>query len=286
MIKTIYKVEEVIDFAWELSENNLYASYPRKKSIKAVKDIIEKAISEENKNIVACYNQSLLCGVCIYFWECDEKYAQTTAFLIGEDYDQTAEEMIDYISKQLPGYELFIGVPFSNENANQYFKKRNIECIESSIVTSLYNLKSQSNQKHDCVDKITKDDFEEYAIFHDKHAISCGGYWDSKNLQKNMDHFHIQVLVFRKDEAIHASIFTKTGKELSDVVGIFIDKEYKNNGIESILINEMLMRLYDEYGAIKEILFFIDEECTDELNLALTAGFEIKEKYRCYKCIL
>lgn len=28
------------------------------------------------------------------------------------------------------------------------------------------------------------------------------------------------------------------------------------------------------------------EAVTDELNLALIAGFEIKEKYRCYKCIL
>lgn len=284
MIKAIYKVEEVIDFAWELSQNNLYASYPRKKTIKAIKDDIEKAINEDNKNIVACYHQNVLCGVCIYFSECDEKYAQTIEFLIREDYDQIAEELIDYISKQLAGYELFIGVPFSNENANHYFKNKNTECIESSIVTSLYNLKSHSNQKHDCVDKITKDNFEEYSIFHDKYAIPSGGYWDSKNLQKDMDRF--QVLVFRKDEVIHASIFTRIGKDLSDVVGLFIDEEYKNKGIESILINEMLTQLYNEFGTIKEILFFIDEDSTDELNLALTAGFEIKEKYRCYKCIL
>lgn len=284
MIKTIYKVEEVIDFAWELSQNNLYASYPRKNSIKAIKDDIEKAINEDNKNIVACYHQNVLCGVCIYFWECDEDFAQTTEFLIREDYDQIAEEMIDYISKQLAGYELFIGVPFSNENANQYFKKKNIECNESSIVTSLYNLKFHSNQKHDCVEKITKDNFEEYAIFHDKYAIPLEIYYNSKNLQKDMERF--RVFAFRQDEGIHASIFVKANKDLSDIVGLFIDKEYKNNGIESILINEMLMQLYNEFGAIKEILFFIDEDCTDELNLALNAGFEIKEKYRSYKWIL
>ncbi|MCM1991261.1 hypothetical protein [Oceanirhabdus seepicola] len=284
MIKIIYKVEEVIDFAWELSQNNLYASYPRKESIKAIKDDIEKAINEDNKNIVACYHQNVLCGVCIYQWECDENYAQTTEFLIREDYDQIAEEMIDYISKQLAGYELFIGVPFSNENANQYFKKKNIECNESSIVTNLYNLKSHSNQKHDYVDKITKANFEEYAIFHDKYAIPLEMYYNSKNLKKDMDRF--RVFVFRQEKGIHASIFVKANKDLSDVVGLFVDKEYRNNGIESMLINEMLMQLYNEFGAIKEILFFIDEDCTDELNLALTAGFEIKEKYRCYKCIL
>jgi GNAT superfamily N-acetyltransferase len=192
--------------------------------------------------------------------------------------------LIGYIRNQLSGYELFIGVPFSNENANQYFSKKNIECIEASIVTNLYNLKAHSNQKHACVDKITKDNFEEYAVFHDKHAVPSGGYWNSKNLKKDMDRF--QIFVFRKDEAIHASIFTKTGKELSDVIGLFVDEEYKNKGIESILINEMLMQLYNAFGEIKEILFFIDENCTDELNIALAAGFEIKEKYRCYKCVL
>lgn len=284
MIKTVYRLEEVIDFAWELSRNDLYASYPRKESIEAIKSDIERAINEDNKNIVACYHQDVLCGVCIYFWECDENYAQTTGFLIKENFDQIAEEMIDYISNQLAGYELFIGVPFSNENANRYFKKKNIECIESSIVTNLYNLKPYPNQKHDCVDRITKDNFEEYATFHDKHAIPLGIYYNSKNLKSDIDRF--QVLAFRKDEAIHASIFTKISKELSDVVGLFIDKEYKNNGIESILINEMFVQLYNELGSIKEILFFIDEDCTDELNLALNAGFEIKEKYRCYKYIL
>lgn len=30
----------------------------------------------------------------------------------------------------------------------------------------------------------------------------------------------------------------------------------------------------------------IDEDNTDELNSALAAGFDIKDTYRCYKCIL
>ena len=85
---------------------------------------------------------------------------------------------------------------------------------------------------------------------------------------------------------IHGSIFTKIGKDISEVFGLFIDKEYKNNGIQSILINEMLMQLYNEFGTVEEIVYFIDEDCTDELNSALAAGFEIKDKYRCYKCIL
>lgn len=284
MIKEIYTCEEVIEFVWELSQDNMHASYPRINSIEELKEDLEKALNEKNRNIIACYRNNVLCGVCNYFWISDEKYAQTLQFLIGEDYNQVAEEMIHYISKELAGYKLFIGVPFSNEKANQYFNKKNIECIESSIVTNLYNLKSHCNQRYNSIDKITKDNFEEYAIFHDKHAIPLGIYYNSANLKNDMDRF--QVLAFRKSEGIHASIFTKGNKDLSDVVGLFIDKEYKNRGIESLLINEMLMELYNEFGSIKEILYFVDEDNGDELNFVLNAGFKVKEKYRCYRCIL
>ncbi len=283
MIKIIQRLDEVMDFAWELSQNKLHASYPRINSIERIKEELEKAINLENRNIIAYYHQDVLCGVCFYFWISDEKYAQTSGFLIRENYDQIADEFINHISKQLPGYELFIGVPFTNKNANEYFKEKNIEC-ENSLVTRICNLEPRTNQRYDCIEEINKNNFEEYAVFHDKYAIPAGTYFNSKNLRKEIERFRI--FAFRQDGEIHGSIFVKAGKDISDVIGLFIDEEYKNKGIESILINEMLTQLYNEFGAIKEILYFIDEDSTDEFNLALIAGFEIKEKYRLYKCIL
>lgn len=284
MIKTIYRLEEVIDFAWELSRNNLYASYPRINSMEELKEDLEKAINSEERNIIACYHQDVLCGVCTYYWISDEKYAQTSEFLIRGDYDQIADEFISHIGKQLSGYELLIGVPFTNKDANEYFIKKNFERIDSSIVTALYSLESHGNESHSQVEEITYSNFEEYAVFHDKYAIPSGMYYNSKNLQKNIDRFRI--FAFREDEVIHGSMFTRVLKDGADVVGLFLDKEYENKGIKSILINEMLMKLYNEFGSLREILFFIDEDCPDELDIVLNAGFEIKEKYRCYKCIL
>ena len=179
---------------------------------------------------------------------------------------------------------LLIPIPFTNKNANEYFKKKNIECIDANIDTRLYNLESHIKQKHDCVDKITKSNFEEYAIFHDKYAIPLEMYYNSKNLKKDMERF--RVLAFRKDGFIHASIFVKVVRDLAEVFGLFIDEEYENKGIESILINEIIMQLYNEFENVKEIIYFIDEEDTDELNIALREGFEIKGRPRTYKCIL
>lgn len=284
MIKIIQKLDEVIEFAWELSQNNLNASYPRISSIERLKEELERAINLENQNIVGYYQQDILYGVCFYFWISDEKYVQTTGFLIRENYEQIADDFISHISKQLPGYELFIGVPFTNKNAIEYFKGKNIECIEDSIVTRICNLGAHTNQRYDCIEDINEHNFDEYAMFHDKHAIPAEIYFNSKNLLKIIERFRI--LTFRQNGRIHASIFVRVGKDISEVIGLFIDEEYKNQGIESILINKMLMQLYNEFGSIKEILYFIDEGSTEEFDLALAAGFEIKERYRLYKYIL
>ncbi len=249
MIKTIYRIEEVIDFAWELSRNNLYASYPRINSIEEIKEELEKAINLESRNIIACYHQDILCGICFYFWISDEKYVQTSGFLIIGDYDKIADEFISHISKQLPEYELFIGVPFTNKNANEYFIKNNIELIDCSIVTALYNLESHGNESHNQVEKITNSNFEEYAVFHDKYAIPFEMYYNSQNLQKAIDRFRI--FAFRQDGEIRGSIFTRASKDGGDVVGLFVDEEHKNKGIENILINETLKELYNEFGSLR-----------------------------------
>ncbi|MEG0672263.1 hypothetical protein [Clostridium sp.] len=284
MIKTIYRLEDVIDFVWELSQNDLSAGYPRKKSMTEIKECIERAIQADCENIIAYYDQNVLCGVCIYHWLCDEKYAQTTQLLISCDYDQIADEIIGYISEQLAGYSLLIPLPFTNINANGYFKKRNIECTEAHIDTRLYNLELHTNQKHDCVERITENNFEEYAIFHDKYAIPLEMYYNSKNLKMDMERF--RVLVFREGDAICGSIFVKVVRDIAEVFGLFVDEECENEDIGSILINEMIMQLYNEFGTIKEILYFIEEECTDQLNTVLRAGFEINGRPRTYKCIL
>ncbi|HBG02815.1 MAG TPA: hypothetical protein DDW87_14830 [Firmicutes bacterium] len=72
----------------------------------------------------------------------------------------------------------------------------------------------------------------------------------------------------------------------AEVFGLFVDAEYKDSGVGSALLQEMLVRLYDEFGALQEIVYFIEEDNAEELNVALAEGFEIKDGYRCYRCML
>lgn len=283
MMRRVKDLDEVVEFVWQLSQNKLYASYPRLNSKAEVQKEIEKAIKLENFNIIAFYNKNELSGVCSYFWIDDERYAQTTIFTIGEGYKNVVGKFVDYMSKELPGYELFIGVPSTNKNINEYFKEKGIKCVENSIVTKICNLRPYSNKRYKFVQEIQENNFEEYALFHDRYAVSNEMYYNSKNLYKEIGGFRI--FVYKQDDEIYGSIFVKVGKEISDVIGLFIDKKYENKDIESILINQMLASLYNEFGSIRELLYFIDKDSVDELDIALRAGFEIKEEYRLFKCI-
>lgn len=110
-------------------------------------------------------------------------------------------------------------------------------------------MQSHINTKHDLVEKITKDNFKEYERFHDKYAIPLEMYYNSRNLEKEIERFRI--FVFKENEVIHASIFVKKVGESAEVFGLFID-----------------------------------EDNTEELNSALATGFSVNDTYRCYKCIL
>ena len=145
-------------------------------------------------------------------------------------------------------------------------------------------MQSHINTKHDLVEKITKDNFKEYERFHDKYAIPLEMYYNSRNLEKEIERFRI--FVFKENEVIHARIFVKKVGESAEVFGLFIDDEYKDGNIEGILIDELLMQLYNEFGTLKEVLYFIDEDNTEELNSALATSFSVNDTYRCYKCIL
>lgn len=280
MIKIIKNIDEVYDFVYEMSCDNHMASYPRMVTEEKITKNLLKAIESNNQNLLAFYNEEVLFGVCIYFWIEKENYAQASVFLIKNDYEMIASQFIGHIESRLKGYELLIGVPMTNDVAISYFNDHDMKCIESSIVTHKMCVNVKESFNHPNVMTVTKENFGEYRDFHDQYAIPYEMYFTSKNLLDSIDDF--EILMF-KDEKIHASIFASKGKHLTDIIGLFIDKKSKQKGIESILIHELLYQISEQYGEVGEVLYFVDEEDKEAFEIALEEGFQIKEKYRCFK---
>lgn len=285
MKKDIKNIDEILELAWQLSIDDSGASFPRFKSKKELKIQIERAVSRNNYNIVTSYHKNKLNGVCIYFWIDDEKYAQTVLFVIKENYIYAANEIINYIRSHLIGYELLIGFPANNLIANKYFIDNDFKCTDSSIVTQI--ILHETSYKHLCHDKVREvslEDFDDYAKFHDQFAIPLEMYYNSNNLRKDIKDF--KIFVYVENEEVSGSIFVKCLRDIAEVFGLFVDSEFNGMGIENILIRHMVSRLHDKYDSPKELLYFIEESSTNELQAALDSGFNIKDKYKCYKKLL
>lgn len=284
MIRIVDELNSVFDFAWELSQDDRYASYHRIDSQKQVKEYIRSAMSHPLERIIASYDDGVINGLVIYFWKSDEKYAQTTMFLIRNNFSDTANELLNYIMQHLPGYELLIGVPFSNLQANNYFIENHHQCVDSLIDTRISDFKGSFVSVNETVHQITKENFNEYLQFHDKFALPLDMYYTSQKLRNEIDNF--LVFIIKRDASICGSIFTKIVGEVAEIYGLFIDQEYRNNSIGLSLLSHTLNELLKMESIPTEIIFFVEEGNPEELETAIKSGFKIVDTYRCYKCLL
>ena len=234
--------------------------------------------------LIASYNDNRLLGVCAYYWIKKTNYAQTTLFLIDGDYDIIANEILNHIQSELAGYRCLIGFPKENAKALEWLRKKDMTCIESSLVTHLKNLKTISVETSEAISSITSDNFDSYSEFHDSFALEANMYNHSKNLFEKIDRF--ETLVYMDKGEIVASIFASDDQNLSDIVGVFIKDAYKNKGIEVLLLKTLLSKLIHKHGSLGEVLYFVDDDNVEALTNALEVGFVIKESYQCFENLL
>lgn len=284
MIRQIKDTDEVYDFILKLSGESSRASYPRLLEEERVQIEINKAITFDNMKLITYYTDNRLLGVCAYYWIEKENYAQTTIFLIDGDYDIVANEIFNHIQSELTGYRLLMGFPKENVKALEWLHKKDMTCIESSLVTHWKNLNTINVETSEAIGSITKDNFDSYSKFHDSFALEENMYYHSKNLLENIDRF--ETMFYMDKGEIVASIFARDSQALSDIVGLFIKDAYKKKGIEVLLLQTLLSKLIHKHGSLGEVLFFVDDDNVEELTNALEVGFVIKESYQCFEKLL
>lgn len=280
MIKKINEYSEVLDFAWELCQDKTKASYSKFDTKEYLKSKLIRGINSEDRQVIGYYENDDLIGVCMFHWIDEDKYAQTEALLIKDNYNLAADEIINFIKVKLKGYKLLIGITADNKEAIDYFKEREAICIDASFDT---RLKKRNFKPQDIKHKISKLEFEgfnEYAEFHDKYAQNM--YWNSKNLREAFNNFI--TFIYRDELGIRGSIFTKTVNETDgEIFGVFIDDAEKEKGIVGDLIGTTLKFVYEEYKNMDEIAYFMDENSKEEIDYAMKYGFEINDRYRLYE---
>lgn len=284
VLKEIRKNEllHVADFAWKLSQNSETTSYPIYKDKRKFEEKLKESISKNNYKLLGYYENDNLIGIVNFFFIREEKYLQTTGVYIISNYEKVMDTFIDMLRNEYSCYRALFGFTKENINANNYFIENGYKYVDSCLDMRLNTTDFRKIKHNDKIFILKKEEFHEYADFHDKHFSRS--YWTSNRLGKVLDNWYI--LIYKPEDNIEGSMFiTLCNENTAEIFGISVSDLYKEKEIEKALLSEGLDMLFKDKALINETIFFI-EDTENELNMVEDIGFNYYSSYRCYEVLL
>lgn len=277
-------LEEVVKFAWELSCNKNKCGFPKVKSYNEMYDGFLKALRDKDDKVLACFENGEVVGALNLLVENNNNYLESIGGIIAKkDFNSIATQFIDYLKANYSNYKIDFGYPLENEDAINFLKEIKAKLIDSSLTMELKKDDFVRNSPCKDVILLERDLYEEYAAFHDKYNPQM--YWTSERIFDRFDLWKIYIIIEKQKivGSILIKVYNKRAAQdkQAEIFAMTIDKEYKHQGLELILLSESI---YDIFTQGKEnILYFVDEDAIDELQAASKAGFKQIDSYRCYK---
>lgn len=282
MIKSIDEnaIDKVINFFWKICQKRDRTSYPIKKSKLDLEKSFIKALKHPDDKVLGYFKDDTLIGSINIFVEVQESYLRVITY-IEKDFEEVMEQIISYLKEQYPAYKVHFCYPKENVTVIDYFEKRQYECIEAShdlrlIVKDVPSIhKDESN-----ISRLTKNEFNSYAIFHDKHAGE-EMYWNSSRLYKAFDSWYIY-LYTRSSEIQGSILICKAGADAIEIFGLFVEETMDQTNVMKELLAYSIHKVIEEEQDAKQAIFFVEEQNSIQYEIAKQMGFEDKGGFRCY----
>lgn len=274
-----HEIRTAVELTWQLCSDEENRSYPLFDSADEISAEYLARLQEKNAALLGCLQGERLIGVLCCFFQPEEHYLQTTAFVAVEDCATVASEFMDYLRANFKGYEIYIGVAAENACAAEVLQSNGYELIEASLDMRLARGQfiDQDSSGHEIV-RIDHTNFEEYAGFHEAHFDDV--YWSTERLHRSIDQW--TVFALKTEGRINGGLFLRMDAHTAEIFGMaFADPTDEN--IASALLSKALTTVFHENPGVDSLVFFTDE--CDGLNqrAALSNGFRCHGRYRCYR---
>ncbi len=271
-----------IDFAWELSKNPETNSYSLYKSKAALEARFLKIKQYPDDKLLGCFTDGRLTGVIYIYVLKSETYLQTKGIYISEGYEESIDELISFLKKDYSGFDIMFGYPKENTAAIEYFDSHSYEKTDSSTDMRLKCEDFVCGTLTPQVEKLTIEDFDSYALFHDTFSMDM--YWSSTRIKTCFDEWSIYI--YKHCGKIEGSIFVHQSKfdiHEIEIFGLFLSHDFIGKGIEKALLSSMLFNELKNNSILKKVVYFIEDNEENELNAAQEVGFKYFSSYCCYK---
>ena len=290
MFKIIDKndIDSALNFSWKLYQSPETTSYPINMTRKQMTENFNKSLVQDDDVLLGYYDGNNLTAVFHYYFIEKENYLQTTGVFIEENYNTVMNAFIDKLKNEYPGYKVVLGFPKENKNANEYCLKNHYNCKESATVMKLRPSEFKPSKNNNCITKVTEENFEEYAPFHDNFFADF--FWTSSKLKDvfNNEQNHWYMFYYKINEKIEGCSFIRRYEKDNslEIYGLDFSPEYKTKENVTALLSYTLKYCFEHINGITEASDFIDDDNTIEIAASEELGFRPTNSYRSYETIL
>jgi len=266
-------IGQAADFCWERCKEAGTRSYPLFANKAEIEEEFRLRSGETNALLLGYYSGGELAGVFCFFTIPAERYLQTTALYAEKAcYTEAVNTFLCYLAAQYPAYTAYIGVPAENENAVNELK-RNGYVLEDACCDLRCGISdSMAQWAEGGVLRVTEEQFDEYAAFHDAHFPDI--YWNAERLRSAQRDWRI--FARRDGGQIGAGVFLRIYDDLAEIFGLCIQD--RESGTK--LLRHALGAVRAENTAVKTIVFLTDESDETALAAAQECGFRCAGHYR------
>lgn len=269
-------LETAAELSWRLCQSVSTRSYPLFQSKKAIRKEYLLRRKEEHGELLGCFSGETLIGVCAFFVIPSDRYLQTVAFYTERDTQKAIDEILAYLKENYPGYSINAGLPFENAAVAGPLQQKGFGLAEDSFDLRLTLRDFMRNDRpQEPALRLASGRYAEYAEFHDLHFPDI--YWNAERLLSDIARWRI--FVHLGDGKIDGSIFVMMQSKTAEIFGLWApDAE-----ITRELLCGSIKAATTENTNIGEVIFFVEEDETHNLNAAEACGFRRAAHYRLWR---
>lgn len=277
---TISDVRAYADFVYTLALDPQRSGYPTyADGIKTKKDFLadaEKALSDENSELLLYSRQGRVEGWLSYFRIPEDRYVQLTGCNIRTGTAEALAEFLARLEAKFPGDTAYFGFPGENREAADFLMAQNFICLERDWNHSFLFADDHSRKCTGKVERVTRENFSRFrAIYHP----DADTYWNSDRIYEDLEDWRIYLSIRNGDPA--GTIFLTGKNDYYEIFGIVFAK----NSLDETVFSDLLISAWNEckrQGA-KYLTYFSAEA---EKPILESLGFQCVGEYVLFSRIL
>lgn len=251
MIKIVNDINEYLDWIDPLCFDTRFSTpFCDKARVTAVSN-------KENHRLLCAYDGDRLVGIfCLLVLE-EEEYIETVFLYTKEK--KAYEDLMDYLSKQYKGYEIWFVYNPKNDVLGNYLSEK-----QAFFYTEQRYMEYKGVKKADVSEVIPYCDSykNEYISIHNKE-----GYWDGEKVLANIEDFYIYLYI--QNQHLVGYIDLSKENDTNEIMDLWILPEYRNQGIGGLLLKKAIFANGD-----KRLVLTVDIDNAPAIHLYEKMGFE------------